>query len=61
MQRRVSRLAVEAAKKLVSRMSVRDASEILSVSHQRVQQLAGSKGNRSGHPRQRPGPRKLSA
>jgi predicted RNase H-like HicB family nuclease len=61
-QQRVSRLAVEAARKLVSHMSVRDASEILGVSHQRVQQLAGSsKADRPDRPRQRPGRRRISA
>jgi predicted RNase H-like HicB family nuclease len=36
-----------AAKKLVAKMSVRDAGEVLGVSHQYVQQLAGSSGGGS--------------
>ena len=36
-----------AAKKLVAKMSVRDAGEVLGVSHQYVQQLAGSPGGGS--------------
>ncbi len=41
-QRNVSRLSRTAVKKLTARMSVRDASEILGVSPQRVQQLTSS-------------------
>lgn len=41
-QRNVSELSRMAVKKLTARMSVRDASEILGVSPQRVQQLASS-------------------
>jgi predicted transcriptional regulator of viral defense system len=41
-QKNVSQLSRNAAKKLTARMSVRDASEILGVSPQRVQQLASS-------------------
>jgi len=41
-QKTVSQLSRTAVKKLTSRMSVRDASEILGVSPQRVQQLASS-------------------
>lgn len=41
-QKNVSQLSRTAVKKLTARMSVRDASEILGVSPQRVQQLASS-------------------
>lgn len=41
-QKSVSQLSRTAAKKLTARMSVRDASEVLGVSPQRVQQLASS-------------------
>jgi predicted RNase H-like HicB family nuclease len=41
-QKNVSQLSRTAVKELTARMSVRDASEILGVSPQRVQQLASS-------------------
>jgi predicted RNase H-like HicB family nuclease len=41
-QKSVSQLSRTAVKKLTARMSVRDASEVLGVSPQRVQQLASS-------------------
>jgi predicted RNase H-like HicB family nuclease len=41
-QKNVSQLSRNAAKKLTARMSVRDASEVLGVSPQRVQQLTSS-------------------
>lgn len=41
-QKKVSHLSRTAVKKLTARMSVRDASEILGVSPQRVQQLTSS-------------------
>jgi predicted RNase H-like HicB family nuclease len=41
-QKNVSQLSRTAVKRLTARMSVRDASEILGVSPQRVQQLASS-------------------
>jgi predicted RNase H-like HicB family nuclease len=43
-QKTASQLARTAAKKLTARMSVRDASEVLGLSPQRVQQLASSRG-----------------
>jgi predicted RNase H-like HicB family nuclease len=46
-QARLAKLSIEAAKKLVNRMSVRDAGEVLGLSHQRVQQLARSKAKRA--------------
>lgn len=50
-QQRVSRLSALAAKKLIGRMSYRDAGHVLGLSHQRVQQLAGASGKRSLTPR----------
>src|SRR5450432_2745700 len=47
-QQKLATLASRAAaKKLVAKMSVRDAGEVLGVSHQYVQQLAGSSGGGS--------------
>jgi predicted RNase H-like HicB family nuclease len=46
-QKLATRASQAVAKKLVAKMSVRDAGEVLGVSHQYVQQLAGSSGGGS--------------